>query len=124
MLAFAGGCLYLQVGDNAVRVRGEIVSTQSSSDCQVEIHLAEVIDKVLATRKVAGSFAVGFTLSPQKRAYRLLVRCSPIGVVGESEPFVVEDIRYFRKPIDLGRFVLQEVDSTERRTLIPVRAPS
>lgn len=123
-MALASGCLYLRVGDNAVRVRGEIVSTLSDSDCQVEIHLAAATDEALATRKVAGSFAVGFTLSPQKRAYRLLVRCSPIGVVGESEAFVVEDIRYFREPIDLGRFVLQEVDSAERRTMIPVRVPS
>ena len=95
-------CSYLQVGDNAIRVRGELVREDAADqECAIQLRLSKT-DSLIRSWPISGVFQRTFTVSPQAKEYTMAITCAGVGEVFRSDPFLVKDIRNFREPIDLG----------------------
>lgn len=103
------GCLFRQVGDNGIRVRGNLTGETGAVACRLELWRS---GESLPYQKwpISGRFDRSFLISPQARTYFLIVRCGQEGVLAGSSSgevlrtpaFLVKDNRYYREPIDLG----------------------
>jgi hypothetical protein len=110
ILLLMTACSHLQVGDNAIRVRGELVpELTSGEECILELRLKST-ESPLRSWPISGVFQRTFTVSPQPKTYYVVIMCPRIGEVHRSAPFYVKDITYFRKPIDLGQISVNRLE--------------
>lgn len=106
---FLGSCFLGQIGDNGIRVRGNLTGETEAAGCVLELWRA---GESFPYQKlpVTARFDRSFLISPEARVYSLVIRCGqePVwaddntGVVLRTSPFLVKDNRYYREPIDLG----------------------
>jgi hypothetical protein len=104
VLIALGSCSYLTVGDNAVRVRGELVQNGAiyNGQCTLELRLSSM-DSALKSLPVSGAFDRTFTVSPQRKTYYVAILCPDFGQVYRSEAFDVKDTTYLKEPLNLRR---------------------
>jgi hypothetical protein len=96
-------CSYLYMGDNAIRVRGELVRGGAEvHECSIQLR-SSTTDSLIRSWAIAGAFQRTFTVSPLAMEYQLAITCTGIGEVFRSTPFLVNDNKGFREPIDLGQ---------------------
>jgi hypothetical protein len=102
LLVVLASCWFLRVGDNAVRIKGELVPDEPSNICctlELRSYSTESLPRVLS---VSGSFDRTFTVSPWPQYYYVVIFCPDAGEVFRSAKFHVRDTTHFTTPLDLG----------------------
>ncbi len=103
-------CAYLRVGDNAIRVQGEVASGLNVTvSCSIELR-SHPEGYILHSLPIDQVFDSTLTVSPRRAIYRIAIVCSGYDEIYESEPIEVRDTRYYHSPIDLGRLPLNPKD--------------
>lgn len=100
---FSLSCAFLRVGDNGIRVKGELLfEAQSTDQCNLELRF-EGREDALRSWSIAGVFEESFTIDPRPRTYYVAVVCRLAGEIYRSQLFRVRDNSYLYNPLDLGR---------------------
>ena len=103
LLAITGCFLLPPVADNPIRVRGELVPAPGcENECYLELGLSDD-DVPFWSLPIDGTFSKTMTVSPKPEIYHITVRCNLAQIMYRSEPLLVQDVSYFKNPIELGQ---------------------
>jgi len=98
----AVSCVYLRVGDGALRLRGQVVaSDRPAKNCTLELRM-ERTNEIIAIQSIEDSFLLDFVVDPRSRSYYVHVWCQGYGATYDSPAFKSRGLKTYYQPVDLG----------------------
>jgi hypothetical protein len=109
---YLGACSFMQVGDGALKVEGEVfLDGHLASGCSLELwKQGNEISRVL---EIPSVFAITILISPKAEEYYFRIVCPGSREVFISSSFSVKGTSHFHSPIELGQILLSTRSSSQ-----------
>jgi hypothetical protein len=106
LFATLSACVYFQVGDNTLPVKGELeIPPGKSATCELQLW-SEKDERLLRSLPISEVFRTTFTVYWKPMRYFVIVSCEEWGEIYRSPGFLGGEPSRRDKPFDLGRIPL------------------